>query len=370
MIKRMIFMFFLCALILGGAFAYKIYGGMMMMKHMATQTAPTQSVSTIKAEKQEWQNEIKAVGTLVAAKGTDIAPETQGLVESLAFESGQDIEAGAPLLQLRSAEERASLAALESQLKLATLTVERDDKQIKARAISQATYDADKANFDNLQAQVNKQKAVLEKKDIRAPFAGRLGLRHVDIGQYISAGTSVVTLQQLDPLYLDFTLPQQSLTSINLGQKITAHTDAFSDRTFEGVITAIDAKVNETTRNINVRATIPNPEKILLPGLFAGLTLTVGTPAQYLTLPQTAITFNPYGSTVYVVEKDGEKLTAKMAFVKTGLTRGDQVAVLDGIKEGDEIVTAGQVKLRNGSPIAVNNNILPKNNPAPTPQDN
>ncbi len=374
MIKRMIFMLLLCALVLGGAFGYKIYGDMMMMKAMSAMSTPPQAVSTIKASTSPWQNKIKAVGTIRATQGINIAPEVAGLVETLLFESGQDVEKDTVLLHLRSTEDQATLAALMAKLKLAEITVARDEKQIKAKAISQATYDADKANFDNLMAQVSQQQALLDKKIIRAPFAGRIGIRQISLGQYLNAGTALATLQQLDPLYIDFTVPQQNLTHVKVGQMIEARTDAFPDTLFTGKISALDAQVNETTRNINVRAIFSNPEKMLRPGLFASLSLTVGEPETHLTLPQTAITFNPYGSTVYIVEESTNKkgvaqLKAKMKFVKTGATRGDQVAIVEGIEEGDVVITSGQIKLRNGSSIIVNNKVQPTNNPDPEPKD-
>ncbi|HBM91381.1 MAG TPA: efflux transporter periplasmic adaptor subunit [Rhodospirillaceae bacterium] len=374
MIKRMIVMLLLCALILGSVFGYKIYGGIMQRKAMSAMSEPPQSVSTIKASTSPWQNEIKSVGTAHATQGINIAPEVAGIVETLLFESGQDVEKGDILLRLRSTEEQANLAALTAKLKLAEITVARDEKQIKVKAIAQATYDADKANLDNLLAQVSQQQALLNKKNIHAPFAGRLGIRQISLGQYVNAGTALVTLQQLSPLYVDFTLPQQNLTHVEVGQFIEARTDAFPQTTFKGKISALDAQIDETTRNINVRAVFQNHEKMLRPGLFVSLSLTIGEPETHLTLPQTAITFNPYGSTVYIVEesknKEGQtQARAKMKFVKTGATRGDQIAVLEGIKEGNEVITSGQIKLRNETPIIVNNKIHPANNPEPEPKD-
>ncbi|NTU76679.1 MAG: efflux RND transporter periplasmic adaptor subunit [Alphaproteobacteria bacterium] len=375
MIKRMIVMLALCGLVLGGVFAFKMFGLKMMKQHMAAASNPPQSVSTIKVSLEGWKTEIRAVGSLRAAKGADLSSEVQGMVENIFFESGQDVEEGTVLLQLRSADDKAKLAALEANLHLAELTVERDGKQLKAKAISQATYDGDAANLESLKAQVAEQRASLEKKTILAPFAGRLGIRQVDVGQYLSPGAAIVTLQQVDPIYLDFSVPQQVLTKVDLGQKIEARTDAYPDKAFEGEVTAVNAKVEENTRNIEVRATLRNADKALKPGMFATVSVTTGAPQQYLTLPQTAIAFNPYGSTVYIVETTGaddkgaKQPTAKMVFVQTGATRGDQIAVLSGIKEGDEVVTAGQLKLRNGSPLVINNSIQPSNDINPKPED-
>jgi len=375
MMKRMIIMILACTVVLGGVFGYKMFGNMMMMKYMAGMSNPTFTVSTIKAEKDTWQREIKAVGTLRAAKGADLAPEVAGTVENIFMESGQDVPEGAVLLQQRSTEDYARLQALVASTRLAELTLQRDAKQIKAQAISQATYDADIANLETLKAQMEAQNALLEKKTLTAPFAGRLGLRKVDVGQYLNAGTPVVTLQQLDPIYLDFFVPQQTLSQMSIGQKIVATTDGVQGKTFEGEITAIEAKVDEATRNIAVRSTFRNPEKTLRPGMFATATISSGEPETLITLPQTTITFNPYGSTVYIVKQDGTddkgqpKLIANMAFVETSLTRGDQIAVTKGVREGDEVVTAGQLKLRNGASVVINNSIVPLNDANPMPED-
>ena len=373
MIKRMSIMLFCCAVVVAVVAGYKWYGGKMMMQAMSGMANPIHTVSTTQAVVTDWQDEIKAVGTLRAAKGTDLAPEVAGTVENIFLESGQDVTEGAVLLQLRSAEDFAKLQSLIANTRLAELTVERDEKLLKVQAISQATYDTDIAALESLKAQVEAQKALLEKKTISAPFAGQLGLRKVDVGQYLNAGTPIVTLQQLDPIHLDFFVPQQSLSRMIVGQKLVAKSDAQEGKLFEGEITAIESKVDENTRNIEVRATFRNPEKTLRPGMFATATITKGEPQKFITLPQTAISFNPYGSTVYVVKRataaEGEKMTVQMAFVKTGLTRGDQVAVLSGVKEGDEVVTSGQMKLHNGSSVAINNSVQPTNDPAPEPKD-
>jgi len=375
MIKRMIIMLLACVLVLGGVFGFKMFGMKMMMQHMAAMGNPVQTVSTIKAVMQDWQAEIKAVGTLRAAKGADLAPEVAGVVENVFMESGQDVTEGTVLLQMRSADDYAKLQSLLASQRLAELTVQRDEKQLKAQAISQAIYDTDIASLENLKAQVEAQNALLTKKTISAPFAGRLGLRKVDVGQYLNAGTPIITLQQLDPIYLDFFVPQQTLAQIQLGQKIVARTDAAPDKTFEGEITAIEAKVDENTRNVEVRATFKNPDKTLRPGMFATATIANGTPQSFVTLPQTAITINPYGNIVYVVKEDGvdqagkPKLSASTVFVQTGLTRGDQIAVTSGVQVGDEIVSAGQLKLHNGSLVTINNKIQPANDAAPVPTD-
>ncbi len=375
MIKRMLIMLILCGLVFGGIFGFKAFGNKMMMAYFAEMGSAPQTISTTVAVKKEWKPTLRAVGTLRAAQGADLAPEVSGTVEHIFIESGQDVTAGAILLQLSSQEELARLKSLEAQTKLAAITLNRDQKQLAVEAISQATYDADKAQLDSLTAQLDEQKAFLQKKIIVAPFSGRLGIRKVDVGQYLTAGTPIVTLQRLDAIYLDFFVPQQKVGVIKVGQKIVLSSDSVASKTFTGEITAINAKVDETTRNIEVRATFKNPEKTLRPGMFATANIETGTVEHFITLPQTAVTFNPYGNTVFVVHKNGTnkdgsaKITVKTAFVETGKTRGDQIAILSGIKAGDEIVTAGQLKIRNGSSVTINNTIQPSNDAAPVLTD-
>lgn len=375
MIKRMIIMLALCALFIGGLVGYKVFGNYMMMQYFASMGDAPQTVSTVIATKQEWQSTIKTVGTLRAAQGADLASEVSGTVEHIFINSGQDVTEGTILLQLNSEVETARLQALKAQVNLAEITVARDKKQLSVEAISQATYDTDQAQLDNLKAQLAEQKATLQKKIIVAPFSGRLGIRKVDIGQFLNAGETIVTVQQLDPIYLDFFVPQQKISSLKVGQKISLVSDSATGKIFKGEVKAINAIVDETTRNIEVRATFRNTNKELRPGMFASATLQKEEVKSHLTLPQTAITFNPYGNTVFVVHKDGKinegkpRLIVKTAFVETGAKRGDQVTVLSGINEGDEIVTAGQLKLRNGSIVNINNKLQPSNDENPQPKD-
>jgi membrane fusion protein (multidrug efflux system) len=383
MTKRMILMLVLVALVLGGIFGYKIFAGMMMKKYMSAGGIPAQTVSTTKATYQDWQPKLEAVGSLRAINGADLSAEVPGIVEEIKFESGSDVESGTLLVQLRAEDDLAHLLSLQAALRLAEITYARDLKQIKAQAISQATVDADAANMTGLRAQVVEQQAVVDKKTVRAPFAGHLGIRQVDIGQYLNSGTTIVTLQQLDPIYVDFTMPEEALTQIKLGQTITLTTDALAGKSFDGEISSINSKIDESTRNVSVRATLKNPDHALLPGMFAKVVIASGEAQRYITLPQTAITYNPYGNTVYLVESPDEKegsdekegggkgstLIAHQSFVTTGGTRGDQIAVLSGVKEGDTVITAGQIKLRNGAPIVVNNDVKPTDDANPEPKD-
>jgi membrane fusion protein (multidrug efflux system) len=371
----MIIMLLLIGLVLGGVFGFKAFGRKMMLQFMAASSNPSQTVSTTKVKTQDWQPELKAVGSLRAVKGADLASEVAGIVDSIHFESGDDVEEGKVLIELRSADDIARLHALEATAKLAAITLERDQKQLKVQAVSQATVDTDAANLDSAKAEAAAQQAIIDKKTIRAPFAGHIGIRAVDIGQYLNAGTTIVTLQQLDPIYLDFFLPQQSLPQIEVGQKVTAKTDARPDKVFDGEITAINSKVDPATRNIQIRATFKNAEHLLLPGMYAEVAVASGQPQHLMTLPQTSITYNPFGNTVYVVKENGKnekgepKLTVTQTFVTTGDTTGDLIAVLSGVKEGDEVVTAGQLKLHNGSVVIINNSIQPTTDANPKPED-
>jgi len=368
--KRMFIMLLAITLVLGGVFGYKVFIGSMIKGFIAAGSNPPQTISTTKAVTEEWQTRLEAVGSLRAVNGADLSSEIAGIVQSISFESGGDVEKDSVLVQLRADDDLAKLRALETAAKLAGIIVERDQKQLKAQAISQATMDNDTATLEAAKAQVAAQQAVVDKKTIKAPFAGHLGIRQVDVGQYVQAGTALVTLQQLDPIYVDFTLPEKALTQIKADQKVTAKVDALQGASFDGVIAALNSKVDEATRNIQVRAEFKNPDHKLLPGMFATVAIEVGEPQHFITLPQTAITYNPYGNTVFVIDNsDADKPVAKQSFVTTGAVRGDQIAVLTGIKEGDVIVTSGQIKLRNGSPVKVNNEIQPSNNANPKPED-
>jgi membrane fusion protein, multidrug efflux system len=282
---------------------------------------------------------------------------------------------GAQLLKLRTADDVARLNSLQAMAELSDITYERDQKQFKMQAVSQATLDTDAANLKNAKAQVAQQQAVIDKKLLRAPFSGHLGIRAVDLGQYLGPGTVIVTLQALDPIFVDFFVPQQSVDRVQLGQTVTVKVDAFKDKTFKGEISAINPKVDLGNRNVQIRATLKNADHKLLPGMYATVDITTGAPKTYVTLPQTAITYNPYGDTVYVVESKGKdaegkpQLTARQTFVTTGSTRGDQVAILKGIEEGDMIVTAGQIKLHNGSVVLIDNSVTPTADAAPVPVD-
>lgn len=374
MTKRMIIMLAIVGLLFGGLFGFKAFLGGVIRESISAKGIPPQTVSTAKAQFTEWQGEFQAVGTLRAVRGADLAPEVSGVITAIHFQSGQAVQAGAPLVQLNAESDLARLQALAATAELAEVNYQRNQKQLEFQAVSQAVVDVDAANVKSAKAQLAEQRALVNKKLVRAPFDGRLGIRAVDVGQYVNAGTKLVTLQALDPVYVDFYAPQKSLGRIALRQKIMLKTDAFPGQGFAGEVSSIDLKVDPATRNVQVRATVRNPKQSLLPGMFATVVLASGGPQRFLTLPQTAVSYNPYGDTVFVVEESKGKddkvaLVAQQRFVTTGETRGDQVAILSGIKEGETVVTAGQIKLRTGVPVTVNNSIQPANDPAPQPKD-
>jgi membrane fusion protein, multidrug efflux system len=375
MIKRMVIMLVAVAVVFGGIFGFQVFKAAMIKKFISALSNPPQTISAATAGTSEWQPNIEAIGSLRAVKGAELSLEASGVVESISFNSGDDVAAGAILLKLRTADDVARLDSLKAMAELNEITLDRSQRLLKTQATSQAQLDSDAAKLKDTKAQVAQQQAVIDKKILRAPFAGHLGIRAVDLGQYLGAGTPIVTLQALDPIYVDFYVPQQSVDQVRLGQQVAVKVDAYKDQTFAGEISAVNPKVDVSNRNVQIRATLKNPDHKLLPGMYATIDVAVGPPATYVTLPQTAITYNPYGDTVYVVESknnDAEgrpQLVARQTFVTIGPTRGDQVAILRGIDAGDTIVTAGQIKLHNGSVVMVDNSVTPTADAAPVPID-
>jgi len=375
MAKRMTIMLLIIGLLFGGIFGFQAFKAYKIKQFFATNKAPPVTVTAMPAAFQTWQPQINAVGSLRAVRGVDLASEIAGIVRSLHFRSGDEVKANQTLVQLDADADVAQLRSLEAAAELARTTYDRDKAQYAARAISQATLDAAAADLKSKRAQVAQQRALVDKKTITAPFAGRLGISTVNPGQYLNPGDKIVTLQSLDPIYADFYLPQQQLSSVALGQAVVVATDSYPGQTFSGKISAISPKVDPNTRNVQIEATLANPKRELLPGMYASLTIEAGSAERFLTLPQTAVTFNPYGESVYLVEQ-GEKgadgkptMVARQSFITIGESRGDQIAILRGIKEGDVVVTSGQLKLRNGSLVTINNAVQPSNEPAPKPVD-
>ncbi|BCP53661.1 MexH family multidrug efflux RND transporter periplasmic adaptor subunit [Kaistia sp. 32K] len=375
MIKRMVIMLVLTGIVLGGVFGFQLFKASMIEKVMASLANPPQTVSTTVAAAQDWRSTLEAVGSVRAVNGANLSAEVPGIVAALHFESGADVKAGDPLLQLEASEDIAHLNALKATADLQRTVYERDNRLLKTQAIPQQQVDTDKANMLSAQSLADQQQALVDYKSVKAPFAGRLGVRQVDLGQYLPAGTPIVTLQQLDPIYVDFYVPQQALASIRKGQPVTAKVDTFPDRIFDGEVSSINAQVDTATRTVLIRASVANKDFLLLPGMFATVDIETAAPQRHVTLPQTAIAYNSYGDIAYLVDDKGKddkgqpQMVARQAFVTTGPTRGDQVAILDGIKEGETVVTAGQLKLRNGTPVRIDNTVQPANDANPKPVD-
>jgi len=373
MIKPVVIMLLIVAVLMGAIAGWHLFVAKMIRQGMAKGASAPAAVATVAAAKTSWQAHTRAVGSLRAVRGADLGAQASGVVDRISFESGNDVQKGAVLLRLRPNDDPAKLAQLEATATLAGQTLKRDREQLAAQAISQATVDTDVANLKTSQAQVAQQAALIEEKIVRAPFAGRLGIRQIDEGQYLSAGTSIVTLQALDPIFIDFYLPQQELANLKSGEAVTAKVDAYPGVSFPGVIASINSKVDSASRNVQVRGSFANADRRLVPGMYATVEIDNGAAQSLITLPQAAISYNPYGDVVYVVEKkpaeqQGEpQLIAQQRFVKLGRTRGDQVAIESGLSVGDVVVTAGQMKLHNGSVVVVNNAVQPTDNPAPTP---
>lgn len=339
---------------------------------------PPQTVTTALASYDTWQPALSAVGSLRAMRGADLAFEVSGVVTQVSAAPGGEVKQGQLLVQLNDSVEAAQLKQLQAALALAKVTLARAKEQLAIHAISQGDFDAAEADFRIKEASVQQAAAVVAKKRLNAPFDGRVGILSTSPGAYINSGVPVITLQQMDPIYADFYLPQRDASALKPGQSVDLTLDAFPGQSFKGRVTAINPKVDGATRNIQVEATLRNPGHRLLPGMFASVSMEVGLREKHLTLPQTAITYNPYGATVFVAKKaqvpgpDGhlrEGLVAEQVFVTTGGTRGDQVAILKGLDAGAVVVTSGGLKLKNGTPLAVNNSLRPSDDPNPAPQE-
>jgi membrane fusion protein, multidrug efflux system len=362
----------LMIVLVGGDVGWNFTKAYFIKKAMAKNGSLPQTVSTATADYSEWQPEVRAVGSLRAVHGVEVTTEVAGLVRAIDFKSGAEARTGQTLLQLNADPDIAQLQALQAEANLAALTYHRDLIQYQAQAIGRAQLDTDIANLKSAREQEAAQAALVAKKTIRAPFGGRLGITTVNRGQYLNPGDPIVTLESVDPIYVDFRLPQDDLSRVSVGQSVHVVADAFAGQTFEGKITSIDPLVDPSTRNFLAEATIRNPQHQLLPGMFVRATVDAGARERYLTLPQTAITYNPYGETVYLVRRPGTAgahPTAELKFVTLGPTRGDQVAVVKGLAAGDVVVSGGQMKIKNGTALTINNSVLPLNNPNPSPQE-
>jgi RND family efflux transporter MFP subunit len=327
------------------------------------------AVAVEEAKVEQWPPQLAAIGTLRAFQGIVVAPQVAGVVSAIHFQSGDDVAAGAPLVDLDTSVEEADLANGRAQLKNANVTLDRARALIANGNTPQSTVDAALAARDSAAAAVDRTQAVIAQKTIKSPFAGRLGLRNVDLGQYVAAGANLTTLQQLDPIYADFSAPEGALAALAVGQETSLSVDAQPGRVFSGKVTAIDARVSADSRNVTVRAQFANADHKLLPGMFADVTVTTGAPADVLTVPRTAVVYSLYGDNAFVVvpAKTGDGLAVERRFIRLGATRGERIAILDGVKVGEKVVIAGQIKLQPNSPVTIDQGgALPP--PAETPR--
>jgi len=335
---------------------------------------PPEAVTTIVTRQEQWTSSLSAIGTVAAVHGVTVSADLPGVVEAIAFDSGRAVQAGDVLVRLDTRQEQAQLAAAEAQLALARLNLDRARGLREQGIISQADYDRATSENDQAQAKVGEIRATIARKTIRAPFAGILGIRQVNLGQYLTGGAPIVPLQSLDPIYVNFAVPQQEVGQLRPGVEVSVSAEGIA-RPFAGRITAVDSVVDQATRNVQAQATLPNREGRLRPGMFVQAEVLVGASSAIVALPTSAIAYAPYGDSVFVVgDVKGPKgetyRGVRQQFVKLGGERGDQVAVVSGLQAGEEVATSGVFKLRNGAAVHINNNVRPANNPAPKPEDN
>jgi membrane fusion protein, multidrug efflux system len=372
MAKRMILMLAFMILVIGGLGFVKF-----RQIEAATKTVmqpPPEAVTTIVAKQQKWPSALNVIGTMEAVQGVTVSADLPGTVARIAFDSGKAVKAGDILVELDTRQERAQLANVEAQRDLAKVNFARMEELVKEGVISRQEYDSATAQQKATEAQVGEIRATIARKTIRAPFSGILGIRQVNLGQYLAAGQAIVPLQSLNPIYVNFGVPQEAAGKVRVGRSLRVTSSDISGGAFVGRVNALDSVVNESTRNSQVQATLANPGGKLRPGMFVQVEIATGADRSVIALPTTAINYAPYGDSVYIVSdmKDhtGHSYRGvRQQFVKLEGSRGDQVAVISGLKPGDEVVSSGVFKLRNGAAVQINNKVQPENNPAPKPQD-
>lgn len=357
--------FIAVVLLLGGIKAAQI-------KEMSGQdhSQPPSSVATVEAQAVEWNPTLKAIGTLAPVEGVTISADADGTIVNIPVESGTAVKKGDLLIELDTRVEVAQLHAAEARANLSRVSLERAKELWDRNATSKSEFDAAEAAARSSVAEVEALKAQIAKKQVRAPFDGRVGIRLVNLGQFVARGQALFPLQKLDPIYVNFNVPQRQLPAVGLGQTVSVSVDAF-DTPFEGRVTAINSEVDAATRNVSVQATLSNPRELLRAGMFARVEVELPNAEKLVVVPATAIAYASYGNSVFIVEtmkgKDGkEYLGVRQQFVKLGATRGDLIAVT-GIKPGEQVVSAGVFKLRNGLHVQVNNTVQPTSNPEPKP---
>ncbi len=369
MVKRFLIALVILAVLIGGlAYFQLVFKPEMIKGFLSKQVPPPATITAEAARTDEWIERLPAIGTLIASQGVDVASQVAGIVTRLGFESGEDVPEGKTLVQLDVSVELADLASAEATQREADVAYKRQTDLMRKAVTSEATVDTALAKRDTAAAAVDRIKALIAQKSILAPFAGRLGIRKVELGQYVSPGLALVTLQALDPIWVDFPMPEQNIGKLHVDQKIELTVDAFPKETFEGKVTSLDARVAQDTRTLLVRGTLTNPGRKLLPGMFANVAVLAGAPAAVVTVPRTAVTYSLYGDSVYVAKpeapKEGEAgvpagdekvFVVERRFVTTGQVRGDLVAVTSGLAAGEQVVTTGQLKLNNGGHVKIDN---------------
>jgi membrane fusion protein (multidrug efflux system) len=374
MAKRMLVMLTLTLLFVGALGFVKFKQIQTAIAQGAAYQPPPEAVTTIIAAQEQWPSAINAIGTLAAVRGVTVSADLPGIVDQIQFESGDWVREGQTLAILDTRQEQAQMAAAEAQRVLARLNFNRMQELLDQRVISRAEYDSATAQSRETEARVGEIRAAIERKTIRAPFSGMLGIRQVNKGQYLAGGDPLVTLQSLNPIYVNVGVPQQAIGQVRVGRALRITTENLGNAAFDGRVTAIDSVVDEKTRNIQVQATLANPDGKLRPGMFVQTEMSLGANQAVIALPASAISYAPYGDSVFVVSdmKDDKGRTyrgVRQQIVKVGPARGDQIAVLSGIKAGEEVVTSGLFKLRNGAAVQVDNKVKPGNNSAPKPEN-
>jgi len=379
----MAWMLIAVAVIFGGVFAVKAVMGAMTNQFFDNMPQPPVEVSTFEARSEHWSGSAEAVGTLVADNGTDVTTEAGGVVQQIAFESGQKVRKGELLVQLNTANEQAQLKALDTAANLAVTQRDRWRELGEQKLVSRSEVDERIADAATTQAQAEAQRALIAQKTIRAPFDGVLGIRKANLGQYLNPGDPIVGLQALDPIHVDFTLPEQRMNQVAIGTPVRLEVDALPGQPFQAQVTAIEPSVDANTRSFKVRATLANKEGVLRPGTFGRVGFDLGQSSDVVVVPQTAISFNPYGNSVYVVVEAPKPAAdarpvegmpqathvVKQRFVTTGPARGDLVGITDGLKPGDVVVTSGLLRLRNDAGVTINNQVQPAAQDKPEPEN-
>lgn len=374
MAKRMILMLAVVVALVAGLGFVKFRQIHTAIAQGASFEMPPTAVTTVVAQRETWPSTLNVIGTAAATQGVVVSADLPGIVARINFESGKPVRAGDVLVELDTKQERAQLAAAEAQRDLARINFNRTQELVKQGVTARTEYDNTSAQQKATEAQVGEIRATIERKTIRAPFSGVLGIRQINLGQYLAAGQAVVPLQSLNPIYVNFGVPQQTSAQLLGGRTLRVTSDDLGGSGFTGRVTAVDSVISEATRNIQVQATLPNPQGKLRPGMFVQVQVALGASRQVMALPASAINYAPYGDSVFVVTnltdpKGKIYRGVRQQFVKVEGSRGDQVAVVSGINPGDEVVSSGGFKLRNGAAVLVNNKVQPQNNPKPKPED-